>query len=888
MATMREWLRRLSGTIRRDRADQDLEEELRLHVELLAEAAQRQGHSPEAAARRARLQAGGTAQAMESMRDQRGLPWLEDLGRDAQLGLRMMRRNPLFSAVAILSLALGIGANTAIFSLVNPLMLRALPVREPAQLVELLSKFPGEPRNNAFRWNVYEHFRDHNHVFSDLIGLLPRRAEVSGDALAAETVSAEYATGNFFPALGLETALGRLIRAEDDQLNADVVAVVSWSYWQNRFNHHPGIVGRRIVVDGAPATIVGVAPRAFRSVLFGSRPDVWLPAAVGRRNDSRFALGVVGRLKPGVSIEQARAEMRVLDRWRIEEAAKTAPFLRQLTIELEPAGAGLSLLRDYYGRPLLVLMAIVALLLLIACTNVAGMLLARGTARQRELAVRVSLGAAGFRLMRQMLTESVLLAGLGGALGTALAYFGVDALVRIVMSGRGVVGLAGPLQQIEAHLDAEVLMFTAAVSLLAGILFGIAPAWHALRSAPAQSLRETGTAGDARSKRLFGRGLIVAQVAISLVLLSTAGVFISHLWNLRNVGLGFNRHGVLLVTLDPSRSGMAPERLFQPYQDLLSRLEAIPGVRAATLSGVTPIHGAGSARFVNVPGFQEPPMARQYTSLNWVAPRYFETFGTPLVAGRDFQFADQGQARVAIVNQSMARYYFGDGNAVGRQFTLDGQDRAYEVIGVVGDAKYLDLHNAAPRTVYLNAFQESRMFSHRFSIRTDTAPSAVAGDVQRTVAEVMPAMAITRVTTLADQVDASIVPERLVAMLSMLFGSLGAVLVGIGLYGLLAYTVSRRTNEIGIRMALGATRHDMIKMVLAGAAGLVAAGLIVGAPFAWWGRQLASRWIVNLPIDNPWPITFGAIAMMVVGLAAAYLPARHAARVAPAEALRHL
>jgi predicted permease len=822
---------------------------------------------------------------------------MDSLQHDVRYALRMMRRRPGFTAVAVVSLALGIGANTAIFSLINTLMLRLLPVREPAQLVELLSRFPGEPRTNGFDWKIYEHFRDENHVFSDLLGVSSTRFQASGDGLDAETVHGEYVVGTFFSALGVQSAIGRLIGPQDDRLGAGdaAVAVLSWSYWQRRFDRDPAIVGKRIVLDGVPATVIGVAPRAFFGLQVGANPSVWVPVAMeplvqrpSRRADGTLAVKLIGRLKPGVSIEQARAEAARLNEWRIEELAKTrnAPFLRQFRLEVAPAGAGLSTLRDYFAAPLLILMAVVGLLLLIACTNVASMLLARGAAREREMAVRVALGAGRLRLARQMLTESVLLSAIGTLLGIVLAYAGAGVLVGIMVSGRGFVGLTQRLE-IQVEPDARVLLFTAAVALLTGVLFGLAPAWTAFTSAPAASLQQFGSGGETKSRRLLGKSLVVMQVALSVVLLSAAGVFVGHLSNLRNLDLGFRRGSVLLMTLDPARSGYDRNQLARLYQDLLGRLETIPGVRSATLSGVTPIEGPGAARFVNVEGFQESHEARRYVSLNWVAPKYFETFGTPLIAGRDFRFEDEGRTRVAIVNQSMARYYFGGGSPIGRHLTFEGLDPVYEIVGVVGDAKYRDLHNAAPRTIYLNAIQEGRGRFPQFALQTTMAPTAVIADVRRAVRDVLKNVPVAKMTTLTEQVDASIVPERLIATLSGFFGGLGALLTAIGLYGLLAYTVARRTSEIGIRMALGATRGDVTAMVLKSALALVCGGLILGVPVAFWSRRVAAQLIANLQVDSASSIGFAVATIVAVALLAAYVPARRAARVQPMDALRH-
>ncbi len=540
-------------------------------------------------------------------------------------------------------------------------------------------------------------------------------------------------------------------------------------------------------------------------------------------------------------------------------------------------------------------MAVVALLLLIACTNVAGLLLARGAARQHEMALRVSLGAGRIRLVRHVLAESLLLAAAGSVIGVALASVATEALVRVMLSWREL--LRGP-QHIEIHVqpDLDVLLFTTTVAVVTALLFGAAPAWHAASSAPASSLRAHAAAGETRRRRHFGRGLVAAQVALSVVLLSVAGLFVHHLSSLRNQDFGFERASLLLVTLDSSTSGYPPDQLFTPYQDLLERLQDIPGVRSATISGITPLSGAGASRFISVEGFEEAADARRYNRLNWIGPRYFETFATPLLAGRDFSFSDKGGAPVAIVNQALARYYFGDRSPIGERFQLVGPsnsgmtgappEQLYEIVGLVSDAKYLDLREAPPRTIYLNAFQEPRMFASRVALRTTEDPAAVASEVRRIVHEQSAAVAVAQMTTMDALVDTWIVPERIIAILSSFFGGLGAALAALGLYGLLAYMVTRRTHEIGIRIALGATRADISRMVLRGALGLVCAGLAIGVPLALMGRRAATHVIADLPADSVWPLVLATAAMLAVALAAAWIPARRAARVTPVDALR--
>ncbi|HEV8038944.1 MAG TPA: FtsX-like permease family protein, partial [Bryobacteraceae bacterium] len=561
---------------------------------------------------------------------------------------------------------------------------------------------------------------------------------------------------------------------------------------------------------------------------------------------------------------------------------------RQMRIELEPAGAGLSLLRDHLGQPLEVLMALVGLLLLIACTNVASLLLARGASRSGEMAVRVSLGASRLRLVRQVLTESMMLSAAGGLLGIVFAYFGARALVRILTSGRQIIGLPQPFE-IDVRPDTRVLLFTVTVALLTGVLFGLAPAWAAFTSRPALAMREIGKAGDTRLRRLFGKSLVVAQVALSVALLSAAGLFVRNLVNLRHVDLGFRRDHVLLGTLDPSRSGYNAEQLYRAYQELLARFQAIPGVRSASLCAPTPLSGAGASGFASAEGFEEKPEDRRYISLSWVAPKYFETLGTPLLAGRDFKISD---SHTAIVNLALAHYYFAGGDPVGKHITLDHatgspEPRSYEIVGLVADAKYYEIREPTPRTIYLPAFQDGEVLAQNFVLRTNVDPTAVAGDVRRTVRAVLKTVPVARITALSDQVDATIVPERLIAALSELFGGLGTLLAAIGLYGLLAYTIARRIQEIGIRMALGATPGNVIRMVFGDALGMVLAGLALGVPLALWGKSFAAILMQDPSLDSAAPIAFGALGMIAITLVTAYVPARRAARVDPMEALRH-
>ena len=898
----RKFLFRLRALFRRKPMQAALDEEVQSHLRMAAQERITRGEPAEHARAAALREFGNVTLIKETTRSMWGWAWLETLLQDIRYGLRVLSKSPGFTAVAVLSLALGIGANTGIFSLINTLMLRLLPVQDPERLVELLHQYPGEPRMNGYSWQSYEHFRDHNHVFSGLIGFSPSRFALRGEGLGGETVDGEYVVADFFPVLGVKPVIGRLIGPEDDHVGAahSAVAVVSWSFWKSRFNLDPGILGKQIILQDVPVTVIGVTPREFFGLEIWSRPEVWVPTGLEPVIDhsSRAIFGrplaLIGRLKPGLSIEQARAEMSVLFQFTLDEMSKGSknPLIRKIKLDIAPAGAGLAFLRDQFEQPLLVLMALVGLLLLIACTSIATLLLARGAAREHEMALRVSLGAGRLRLMRQVMTESLLLSGAGSLLGILVAYFGAHSLLRIFLSGRQIVGLP-PHLTIQVQPDAHVLLFTVGVALLASVLFGLVSALRAILITPAAVLQGAAKPTQSRAARFFGKSLVAAQVSLSLVVLSLAGLFARHLADLRDQ-LGFERDHLLLVSLDTAHSGYSAEQLALLYQELLGRLDALPGVRSATIGSPTPISGGGAASFVDVEGYQQKPEDRRYVAISWIAPKYFQTLGTPLLAGRDFTFQDEGGARVAIINQAMAQYYFADANPIGKHFTIErdwknigGPDKAYEIVGVVGNAKYDDAHGAPPRTIYLTAFGDGRMFASDFILRTSIPPDELTGAVRSSVAGILKGVQVDRVTTMAEQVDASIVPERLIAMLSGSFGTLGLILAAIGLYGLLAYTAARRTKEIGVRMALGATRGDVTWMVLRDALVMVSAGLAAGIPIALWARTFAASLIAGLPPSSLLPISFAAMGVVAVALAASYIPARRATKVDPMEALRY-
>jgi predicted permease len=887
MSLLRNITTGLRSLFRREQVDQELDKELRAYQEMAAEEKMNQGMSRKDALRAVRLERGSLELTKEVVRSGGWESFVETCWQDLRFGLRTLRKSPGFTAVAVLTLALGIGANTAIFTMTNGLMLRTLPVQNPGRIVELLHQYPGEPAFNGFSWDAYQTMRDGDHVFSDLIvGSTMNFGPVRVDKLEPQTVFVGSVGGTFFQALGVRAAAGRLIGPDDVHMGShEPVAVVSWSFWNSRFDLDPGIIGKKIIVgDDAPLTIIGVTQRGFYGLNEEAKQDVWWPTSLG---PSAGGFPLLGRLKPGVSIEQARAQMAVLFQTAVDRPGVN-PFLRHMKLRIEPAGNGVTTpLSQMLSTPLTVLMATVGLLLLLTCANLAELLLARGASRQHEMAVRASLGAARSRLLRQTLTESLLLSLIGCALGVFLAYFATHALIRVFASGRFILGAPVDFDAL-TNPDAHVLIFTGTITLLTGLLCGAVPALSASNTAPASALQQASSIGESKSRRLFGKGLVASQVALSLTLVSSAGLFVGYLSHLRNLNLGFQRNNLLLVTLDFAHSGYDAARSSQLSQELVMQLNAIPGVSSATISSMSPMEGPGAASFASA---DDHPEKQTQASVNYVAPDYFETYGTSFLAGRDFSARDQAGSLVAIINEAAARDCFGNESPIGRHITLSHitltkGERTFEVVGLVSDAKYNDLQQPAPPTIYADLFQQDFAGS-QLAIRAGIDPDGIASAVRETEAAVLKAVPIVRIMTMNEQIDSSIVQERLIAMLSAGFGALGALLAAIGLYGLLAYTVTRRTHEIGVRMALGATQGDVMRIALRDALWMVCAGLAIGAPLAFWGKHLAASLIAGLPVASPLPILVAVAIMIAVGLIAAYLPARRAMRVDPMVALRY-
>ena len=880
--------------IRRRRVEAQLDHELRDHVERQVADYVRAGMTEPEARRRTRVEFGGLDQVKEQCRDARGTRLIEDLIQDLRYASRVLRKSPGFTLAAIASLALGIGANTAIFSLIDAAMLKSLPVREPERLIELLTdRGKGEPYN-SFSGPALEYFRDHATTLDGVVASHTTRFFVVVDHAAPELARGQYVTGNFFEVLGVRTLIGRTVYSSDDRPTAEPVAVLSHAYWQRRFGADPLAVGRRLTIDDHVFTIVGVAPPAFHGTLVGREIDVWIPLSAEAVLRTRSWMGrastkwlqIVGRLKAGTSYEQARAELQMLFQAAVvdpevallKEARPDHP-MGTWHLVVEPAPAGLSSVRRQYGAPLLVLLAISGLVLGIACVNVANLLLTRASARSHEIAIRLSLGAARARVVRQLLTESMLLATAGAAVGIALAYAGCRYLLAFFTTSRTPIAL-------EVGPDLRMLAFTGALAVATGLLFGLAPAWRATVRAPGTSPMAGGRVRGSRDRQVLSRMLIGGQIALSVMMLFSAGLFLRSLHNLHSIDTGFDSSSVLLISTDPSRSRLTADAQRAAYREALARLAALPGAQAASLSHTTPIEGGGTMRTLWLEGDAgEGRREAGSVYLNWVSPDYFATMSTPIYSGRDFTWQDTpASPKVAIINQRMARQYFGNESPLGKRVTKD--DVTYEIVAMAGDAKYLEIRDVVPPSMYFSAFQVPSV-AGQLAIRTAGRPGDMAAAARDVLRAVAPSIALTSVRSLQEQIDASIVGERMLGALSGVFAALGLLLVSVGLYGVMSYSVSRRTSEIGIRMALGAQPSRISRMVVREALMLTVAGVVTGIAGALLlSRSLASLLYGLTPDD---PLTMWAVigVMSLVGLAAAYLPSRRAARLDPTAALRH-
>jgi predicted permease len=845
------------------------------------------------------------------------LRWEGEMIQDLRYGVRMLLKSKGFTAVAAMTLALGIGANTAIFSVMNALLLRLLPVKDPEELV-LLANVNRDGPAHIFSYPLYEQLRDGSHSFSDLFGATDvSKRRMSADGKEGEFIRAQEVTGNFFAALGAPALLGRTLTTEDDQVSllyadgqwtpsSQAVAVISHSFWQRRFGADPAVVGKTITIENRPVTIVGVTAPGFFGIQPGEHPDLW---GLVRQEwfksldkPGRSFLHLMGRLPAGANRAQAQAELDLIyQRHKTEYLKQNSIYWdesgRQIyaekKLELQPGAGGYTELRLKFRRSLMLLMTAVGLVLLIACANVASLLLARAAARRHEFTMRSALGAGRLRLVRQLLTESLLLAALGGGLGLLISQWGIQALLVFMRLQ------ADPISFSVAP-DARALWFTLATTLLTGLLFGLGPALRSSRLDLASALKGAGgsVAGDATRQRL-NQALVVAQVAFSLVLLIGAGLFVRTLQKLKATDAGFNREHVVVFNLDFTQD-LRRQRL-PLYKELAARLETLPGVRAAGVTSEFVLAQNRPADRITVEGYETRPDEDLACYEFYISPRFFEAMGTPILSGRGFEPQDErvpgapisgphlyaNTPLPAAINQAMARRYFGDANPLGRRFysVIEPQQK-YEIVGVVKDVRLKSLREPSPPTYYLpNIFDPGHEAA--FALRTMSAPGAMAASLRQVAQEVDPTIRVRDVRSLNDVVNASLRQERVLAQLGGFLSLFALALACLGLYGVLSFSVAQRTREIGVRMALGAQRKDMLSLVVGRGLKLVLLGLALGLVAALAVTRFVSSLLYGVTATDP--VTFVGVSLLLLLVAglASWLPARRATKLDPMTVLRH-
>jgi predicted permease len=876
----------LGWVLRRDTAERRLNDELEAFVEMAAAEKMRDGVPPVEARRQARLELGGVEQVKEQVRTHRHGGWLDEVGRDARYAFRTFARKPGFTFVIVVTLALGIGANTAIFSLIDALMLRWLPVHKPQELVQLSMRSPGStgPAGTSFSHAIVRGLANQREAFAGVAGFSSSAFDV-GQPGSLRRVPGALVTGDFYSTLGLAPSAGRLLGREDDEAGAPVAAVISDGYWERDFARSPSAVGQVILINQVPATIVGVSPPGFVGTTVGLVADITLaasalsqinPPMAGLLGPGNFWLIMLARPAPGLSGGEAMA--RVNAAWPALAESVIAPHwpadrrrsMAESRFEATPGGTGYSFLRGMYQKPLYILMAFVALVLLIACANVASLLLARASSRQREIAVRLAIGASRARLVRQLLIESSLLSLIGAVCGVVIAWLTTTTLIDLISEG--------PVRiDFDLSPNLRVLGFTTAIALATSVLFGIAPALQSTKAKPADTLKDDARTSTGRSRLL--PSLVSLQVALALVLLAGAGLFVRTLQNLQNLDPGFKSDGVLIVTVE-GRGTALPS-------DTLSDLQRLPGVAAASLATHTPLSGATWSDAAVPAGKPMPP--RDNAVFIGADPSFFDALQIRLLAGRPFTDRDVPAGPfVAVVNERYAQQHFAGVNPVGQQLTavVAGRREDLEIVGLARNVHTAGLRQAPRPIVYVPYVQLPKERQPSLIVRASGSIAGTASVVQQTLQAKVPTASV-NVRALSTQVASTIVQERMLASLAGAFGLLALGLTCIGLYGLLAYTVEQRTREIGIRMALGAERSRVVRSVLAGGARLVLIGIVLGLPVAWAASRSIAAMLFNLtPMD---PLTIGASILMLALAAqiAAYLPARRASAVDPLVALRH-
>ena len=907
MSLLRNITTGLRSLFRKEQVDRELDEELRAYQAMAAEEKMKDGISPKQALREVRLERGSLEVSKEIVRAGGWEFFIETCWQDLRYAIRTLRKSPGFTAAVVLTLTLGIGANIAIFTLTDAVMLKSLPVANPGQLYRLGDNnnccvMEGTQNGGSFvlySYALYKELRDHTPEFSELAAFEPWTSDlnVRRAGSAAQPYKGEYVSANYFPMFGIEPFAGRVLGPADDSPGAPPAVVVSYHTWQRRFGSDPSVVGSTVNINGVACTIAGVTPRGFYGdTLRSDPPDFWLPLAGDPeswrlQNAATESLYAIGRLKSGFTPDSVQARLTVeLQQW-LSSHREVIPDrdqkdIPQQHIHLTPAAGGVQQMQTDYATGLQLLLTLSGLLLLIGCANIANLLLARGSANRPQIAVRLALGAARKRLIRQMLTESLLLAIAGGLAGLYVAYVGAHAILLLAFRGTQYV-------PIDARPSLPVLGFALLVSLGAGIVFGIAPAWMASRCDPAGALRGAGRSGSDRFSTVQ-KPLLIAQVAFSIVLLIGAGLVTQSLRNLENQNFGFMTVSRLIVNIEPGLSGYTEDKLPGLYQRLQEALPQIPGVVSASLSCYSPLGGSNWNEWVFIEGKTQDYRG---TAPSWdrVGPHYFETIGTRLLEGRVIDERDTpGAPHVAVINETFARRFFPNENPIGQHFGMGDASHSgdYEVVGVVEDAKYQDTRGPAYATFFLTLLQvppgESlNGWVRAIELHVAGKPENLEPAVRKAIANVAPHLIVLNLMSFGEQVARNFNQERLIARLTELFGALALILACVGLYGVTAYGVARRTNEIGIRMALGADRRNVLGLVLRAAIFQLGLGLAIGIPAALAGGNLLASQLYGIKSYDP--VIFGVAAVVLAGCAivAAYIPARRATRVDPLVALRY-
>ena len=889
------------------RRDEELDEEIKSHLRMAASERVERGETPEQAAASARREFGNVGLVKEVTREMWGWAWLRQFAQDIRYGLRTMRRGPGFTAVAVITLALGIGVNTAIFQLIDAVRLRALPVHEPQQLTELRIEDMKGARGNFASWHpslsnpIWEQVRERQQAFSGVFawGAADFNLGAGSEVRPARGL---WVSGDFFNVLGVRPELGRVFNADDDRRGCGTAgAVLSHQFWQREFGGDPSVVGKSLSLDDHPFEIVGVTPASFYGPEVGRTFDVAVPvcseALINGAENSQLDSGstwwlvVMGRLKPGWTIEQATAQLNSISPGVFQTTlspkypAESAQSYLNFKLAAFPAASGISQVRETYESPLWMLLGVAGLVLLVACANLANLLLARANAREREIAVRLALGASRARIVRQLLAESLLLAAVGSALGALLSGLLGDFLVSLLSTQQDQLFL-------DLSTDWPVLGFTAGMAVLTCVLFGLTPALRASRVAPTEAMKASGrglTAG--RERFTLRRALVVAQVALSLVLVAGALLFSRSLGKLLSAEVGFRQEGVLIAQVDSSRMNLPNEGRPSFKRELLERIKAVNGVESAAASNVVLLSGNAWGNDVWMDGADSS--ARKPVNLARVTPGFFETLDITLLAGRDFDDRDTSSSpQVAVVNEEFARQVGGGANPVGGSFWVEARpggvpETRYEIVGLVKSTKYSDVREDLQPVAYFPMSQATRFGQFDQILISSNAPLAQLTDgVRRAVGELSPQSTI-QFQVLREQVLNTLVRDRLMATLSGLFGLLALVLACVGLYGLVSYGVASRTHEIGIRLALGAQPRDVRLMILRESLLLVVAGVAVGLPATFAATRLVSAFLFGLSPADPVSLSLAVLSMLMAALAAGYIPARRATKISPLTALRY-